>query len=181
MPDKSSDRMDASFRHTAAVRILALLLFALTLISLTACAKREQVYCEIGFTLPSGYRQHVASDDFNLAFERRGNIIGINRLSFDSVMNDGLLTTHTPQRLAEIYRDRLGVNTASDIFTHEGVPYFIYTKSTAQGSYTYMPAFFRTRYAYFVFTFICKNSIDDGTRVKFLEVCESVYILPEYI
>ena len=158
-----------------------LLLVVAVLLSLASCTKRKQTYCEIGFTLPRGFVELSAPDDFDLAFENGGEIIGIRRLSFSTVLEEGLLTTHTPERLAEIYRERIGVGNASTVFLHGDVPYFIYTLYADGGSYAYMPTFYRTQYAYFIITFICKNSIDEGTRVKFFGVCDSVYILPEYV
>ena len=160
--------------------VLLLLVFAI-LLSVTSCTKRKQTYCEIGFTLPKGFVELSAPDDFDLAFENGDEIIGIRRLSFSTVLEEGLLTTHTPDDLAQIYRERLGVSGASTVFLHGDVPYFVYTLYGDGGTYAYMPTFYRTPYAYFIITFICKNSIDEGTRVKFLEVCDSVYILPEYI
>lgn len=160
--------------------VLLLLVFAI-LISVTSCTKCKQTYCEIGFTLPRGFVKLSAPDDFDLAFENGDEIIGIRRLSFSTALDEGLLTTHTPDRLAEIYRERLGVSGASTVFLHGDIPYFVYTLYADGGNYAYMPTFYRTSYAYFIITFICKNSIDEGTRVKFLSVCDSVYILPEYI
>lgn len=160
--------------------VLLLLVFAIIL-SVTSCTKREQTYCEIGFTLPKGFVKLSAPDDFDLAFENGDEVIGIRRLSFSAVLEEGLLTTHTPERLAEIYRERLNVSGASTVFLHGDVPYFIYTLYADGGTYAYMPTFYRTSYAYFIITFICKNSIDEGTRVKFFGVCDSVYILPEYV
>ena len=159
--------------------VLMLLIIA-TLLSLASCTSREQTYCELGFTLPRGFVQLSAPDDFDLAFENGNQVIGVRRLSFGAVLEDGMLTTHSPERFAEIYRERIGVNSASDVFMHGDVPYFIYTLYSG-GTYTYMPTFYRTPYAYFIITFICKNEMNEGTRVKFLGVCDSVYILPQYL
>ena len=73
------------------------------------------------------------------------------------------------------------IEEGATVFLHGDVPYFIYTLYASGGTYAYMPTFYRTSYAYFIITFICKNSIDEGTRVKFFGVCDSVYILPEYV
>ena len=166
---------------TVIKRAVLLLLVIATLFSLASCTRREQTYCEIGFTIPRGFTELSAPDDFDLAFENGDKVIGVRRLSFGAVLEDGMLTTHSPERLAEIYRERIGVNGASDVFMHGDIPYFIYTLNSLDGTYAYMPTFYRTSYAYFIITFICKNNIDDGTRVKFFEVCDSVYILPQYV
>lgn len=161
-------------------RLLSLALTVTAVLSLAACGKRDYTYCEIGFELPRGYRETVTSD-FDLAFEKRGSIIGIRRLSFDAVEKDGLLATHSPYTLAEIYRDRLGVTNASTVFTHGDIPYFVYSISDGYSTYAYMPTFYRTRFAYFVITYICKNTIDEGERVEFLAICDTVYILPQHV
>ena len=160
-------------------RALCLLLLLPIFISLVSCGKKEYVYCEIGLELPRSYRKTV-TDDFDLAFEKNGKIIGIRRMSFDVVEKDGILATHSPYTLAELYRERLSVNGASTVFTHGDIPYFVYSISDGISTYAYMPTFYRTRYAYFIITFICKNSIDEGGRVEFLNICDTVYILPEY-
>ncbi len=161
-------------------RLLAVLLTLPILFSLFSCGKKDYTYCEIGFEIPRGYRETDASDDFDLAFEKQGRVIGIRRMSFDAVEKEGLLATHTPYTLAEIYRERLSASDCSTVFTHGDIPYFVYTLSDGYRSYAYMPTFYKTRYAYFVITFVCKNSIDVGGRAEFLEICDTVYILPEY-
>lgn len=181
VPNSTTAKNSPAFLRPAIKRCVLLLLIIATLLSLTACTSRKQTYCEIGFTLPRGFVELSAPDDFDLAFENGDQIIGIRRLSFGAVMEDGMLTTYLPQQLAEIYRERIGVNGASDVSMNGDVPYFVYTLYSTGGTYTYMPTFYRTPYAYFIITFICKNNMDEGTRVKFFEVCDSVYILPEYL
>ena len=161
-------------------RILCALLTPLLLLSLFSCGDRDDTYCEIGFEIPRGYREIDASGDFDLAFEDGGRVIGIRRMSFDAVEGEGLLATHSPYELAEIYRERLAVSNSSTVFTHGDIPYFVYTLSDGYSSYAYMPTFYKTRYAYFIITFICKNKIDEGGRVEFLDFCDTVYILPKY-
>ena len=162
-------------------RLLSLLLTLPILLSLFSCGRKEYTYCEIGFEIPRAYRQVNASDDFDLAFEKRGSFIGIRRMSFDAVEGEGLLATHTPYTLAEIYRERLGASNMSTVFTHGDIPYFVYTLSDGYSTYAYMPTFYKTRYAYFVITLICKNKIEEGGRVEFLDICDTVYILPQYV
>ncbi len=161
--------------------VVAFLLIFPILLSLISCGKKEYVYCEIGIELPRGYRVYNAEKDFDLAFEKQNQIIGIRRMSFDVVIEDGLLTTHSPYTLAEIYRERIAVSNASTVFTHGDIPYFVYSIFDGNTTYAYMPTFYRTRYAYFIITFICKNTITEGGRVEFLEICDTVYILPEYV
>ncbi len=159
---------------------MALALLLSVALSLLSCGRREYTYAELGFEIPRGYREVQAREDFDLAFEKRDKVIGIRRLSFAAVDKDGLLATHTPYTLAEIYRERLANPNASTVFTHGDIPYFVYSISDGRTTYAYMPTFYKTRYAYFIITFICKNSIDEGGRVEFLDICDSVYILPEY-
>ena len=160
--------------------VLAIILILPILLSLVSCTSKEYVYCEIGIEIPRSFRKTDAGNDFDLAFERDGEIIGIRRMSFDVVLEDGLLATHSPYTLAEIYRERIAVSNASTVFTHGDIPYFIYSISDGYTTYAYMPTFYRTRYAYFIITYICKNTINDGGRVEFLDICDTVYILPEY-
>ena len=160
--------------------MLALLLVLPILLSLVSCGSREYVYCEIGIEIPRDYKKVDAGKDFDLAFEKGDTMIGIRRMSFDDVLEDGLLTTHSPYTLAEIYRERIAVSNASTVFTHGDIPYFVYSISDGYTTYAYMPTFYRTRYAYFIITYICKNTVNEGGRVEFLEICDTVYILPEY-
>lgn len=162
-------------------RTLSVILILAALLSLFGCSgTKDYTYCEIGFSLPASYRQIDASTDFDMAFESGESVIGVRRLSFDAIIKEGILDTHTPLAFASIYRDRLGVSDASPIFEHEYIPYFTYILTTASGRYVYMPTFYRTPYAYFVIILISKNELNEGGRVKFLEICESVYLLPEY-
>lgn len=164
-------------------RLLCILLVFAILITLAGCeGERDYTYCELGFSLPRAYREFDASGDYDMAFRHRdGTVIGIRRFSFDAIVNEGILPTHSPLSFAEIYRERIEVSDASPIFEYGDIPYFTYTLSSAAGRYVYMPTFYRTPYAYVVIILVSKNELNDGGRVEFLEICESVYILPDYI
>ena len=179
-PKRANENTPGFLPSSLLKTIIAILLIFPILLSLVSCGAKEYVYCEIGIKIPSGYRVHDAKNDFDLAFEKQNRIIGIRRMSFDVVIEDGLLTTHSPYTLAEIYRERIAVSNASTVFTHGDIPYFVYSISDGQTTYAYMPTFYKTRYAYFIITFICKNTITEGGRVEFLDICDTVYILPEY-
>lgn len=163
-------------------KAVAFMLLILSLcFSLFSCAPREHVYCEIGITLPASYRKIDASDDFDLAFKSGSKVIGIRRFSFEAVLEDGILTTHTPMKFAEIYRDRLEGISASPMRESGDIPYFTYTITTAGGAYVYMPTFYRTPYAYIMVMLVSENRLNEGGCVEFLEICGTLRILPEYV
>ena len=76
----------------------------LSLIFLVSCEKRYE-YCELGFKLTSDYEERDVSEAFDKAFANERVVIGINRMSFDACLENGILPTHTPKKFASIYKD----------------------------------------------------------------------------
>lgn len=163
-------------------KTVAILLLFASLLSFLACSSgKAYTYCEIGIEIPRSYRRFDAEGDYDMAFKDGRSVIGIRRFSFEAVVEDGILSTHTAFKFAEIYRERLEGVSPSPMREHGYIPYFTYTRYSGGTSYTYMPAFFRTPYAYYMVVLVSENGINDGGRVKFLEILDTFYILPEYL
>ena len=105
-----------------------------------------------------------------------------SRFSFVDCEEQGLLTTFTPRKFAQVYLERLDRTVDEGVKVHGDVPYFTYTDIASDGAgYFYMPTFYRTPYAYFIITFITPKTREAAGRVEFLEYISTVYILNEYL
>lgn len=164
-------------------RIIALLLLThLLLLSFVSCKDADRFeYCEIGIILTREFSEYDSDGAFSVAYSDGNTIVGISRYSFVDCIEEGLLTTYTPLKLAEVILDR-GDYITDGIKTEGDVVYFTYTNTDTDGnSYFYMPTFFRTPYAYFIITFITPKSREVVGRVEFLDYASSVYIIQDYL
>ncbi len=162
-------------------KIIAFLLILTMLFAFSSCERRGVEFCELGIGLTSEFKPYDASGAFNVAYSDGNLIVGITRYSFVDCIEQGLLTTHSPERLAEIYLERLGVEPFEGIISHGDVPYFIYEMERDGEAYDYTLTFFRTQFAYFVITFITPADRHHRERVRVFNFMDSVYIVEDYL
>ena len=163
--------------------IASLLIICATLLSLSSCRDDDRFeYCELGIILTDEFSEYDSEGAFNVAYSDGNTIVGIARYSFVDCEEQGLLSTYTPKKLAEVYLDMMGRTVDEGVRVRGDVPYFTYTETTNDGSKLfYMPTFYRTPYAYFVITFITPKEREEAGRVEFFEYIDTVYILNEYL
>ena len=162
---------------------ISLILILSLLLSLASCSKEQRVeYCELGIVLTDDFTSYDSDGAFNVAYSDGKVIVGIARYSFVNCEELGLLSTYTPNKLANVYLEMMARTVDESVNKHGDVPYFSYTETAEDGSqFFYMPTFYRTPYAYFVITFITPKSREDEGRAEFFKYMESVYILKEYL
>ena len=162
--------------------ISLLLILGLTLSFVSCSNKKDFVYCELGIVLTKDFEEYDTDGAFNVAYSDGNVIVGISRYSFVNAEELGLLSTYTPEKLAEVYLKKMDQATDEGVKNFGDVPYFSYTKSSQEGlEYFYMPTFYRTPYAYFVITFITPKQRENEGRGEFFEYMSTVYILEEYL
>ncbi len=160
---------------------ISLVLLLASMLTLCSCKSDRFSYCEIGIVLTKDFCEYE-TEDFNIAYSDGKTVVGIRRISFESCQALGMLTTWTPLKLASLQHEELDIDTDAGVETHGDVPFFTYTLThESGGKYFYMPTFYRTRYAYFIITFITPEYNKDEGRAEFLKYAESVYILEEYL
>ena len=114
---------------------------------------------------------------FDAAYTDRCAVIGLIRLSFDAAIDDGIIETYSPEAFARYYKKRIDKDYATVEFRGD-VPYIVYTDD-GDGSldeYTYLAAFYRTRYAYFVLTCLVPSEKFSDYTEEFLSIAASAYI-----
>ena len=158
---------------TSVVLLIALLfLFA-------GCERMKPIeYCELGIVLDVDFKPYDSEGAFDAAYADGDVIVGIMRYSFVDCEEYGLLSTHTPEKLAEVYLDQSNGNKDIEILKTGDVPYYYYTSSEG---YVYLVSFYRTPYAYFIITYIAPvvNFADQYDDI--LEYMESAYLLEEHL
>lgn len=162
-------------------KIALILLFAICLTA-SSCSRVKAVeYCELGIVIPKDF-EPVHSDVFHSAYSDGDTFMGITRYSFSDCVNNGLLTTYSPLKFAEVYLEMMDKTVLDEIKEHGSVPYFTYTLTDEDGNQIlYMPTFYKTRYAYFLITFITPMARYLEAKNEFLEYTETVYILEEHL
>ena len=164
---------------------ISLTLLIATLLSLASCKQENETrieYCELGIVLDKGFETYDSDGAFSVAYTDGKTIVGISRFSFVDCEEQGILTTFTPRKFAEVYLERLGRVVDESVKLHGDVPYFTYTNVDSDGQqYFYMPTFYRTPYAYFIITFITPKSREAVGRAEFLKYTSTVYILNQYL
>ena len=149
-------------------RFLSLIvIFALTL-SLVSCFSEPVGYGhgELKLNLPRSFGDFDADGAYDIAYSREGMVVGILRLSFDMCRKEGVLDNMSPTVFAEFYKGKAG-DLAGEIETEGDIPYFTYALLGEDNiSYTYMPTFYVSHYAYFVVTFITKTEDFDEERAN---------------
>lgn len=165
------------------ISCILLTLFLLSIIcTLCSCQKSVRLqHCELGIVLPSEFEEYDSGDSFDASYSDGSLIVGMTRVSFVAAMDDGIPTTLTPLKFAEVYRGRVDKED-SEIKELGDVPYFTYTVTTDDGrEYIYLPTFYCTPYAYFVIFFITFTENKAWNQKSILELTKSVYIDPEAI
>ena len=155
-------------------RIVSIILL-LSLAFLVSCEKQYE-YCELGFKLSGDYKERNVSEAFDKAFTNGRVVIGINRMSFDACLDNGILPTHTPKKFASIYKEKISVSeNTSEVEQIGDVPYFTYKRSSEEIEYLYVATFYCSQYAYFVVTFISPNTNESMLITEFLEIANTMY------
>ena len=159
-----------------AVRILALICVSFLLLFAFISCKEEydgrREYCEIEITLPEIFSDYDSEGAFDAAYTDGRLIVGIQRLSFDAGLKDGVPATMTPSVFAEYYLDR--TETDAEILTHGYVPYACFSMETSSASYDYLLSFYRTDYAYFIITFIAASPMSDNNLDRIFGYVDTV-------
>lgn len=154
------------------------LLIAL-LLSLAGCDRMKPIeYCELGIVLNVDFEPYDSQGAFDVAYADGNVIMGMMRYSFVDCEEYGLLSTHTPEKLAEVYLDQSNDNKDIQILKSADVPYYYYTSSEG---YVYLVSFYRTPYAYFIVTYITPYSNFADEYDNILDYMESAYILEEHL
>ena len=165
-----------------ATRVVLAFLLILSIFSAVACSgERVFEHCELGIRLPRAFKEKEAREGFDLEASDGHISVGITRFSFDAVIKDGILATHTPLKFAEVYQGLIEAATVGPLRESGDIPYFIYRETTAAGEVFFMPTFYRTPYAYFVITFVSQSDITDSMLDELLGYAKSVFVNPEYI
>ena len=150
---------------------------AVTLFFTVGCSdKNIMQFCELGIVLPSDFTEYDSSDSFDLSYSDGLMIVGFTRVSFVAAMDDGIPTTLTPMKFAELYRARTDLE-EYELFEHGDVVYLEYSLESEHGGvYHYMPTFYVTPYAYFVIMFIYSESQSYWDKDSILYLTDSVFI-----
>ncbi len=157
-------------------KLVAIILLFTVLICLVSCKKATYEYCELGFKLTDDYEERDLSDTFDKAFTNERLLIGINRMSFDACLENGILPTHTPKKLASIYKEHISeTDNTSEVLEVGDVPYFTYKRTSDNVEYLYVTTFYCSQYAYFVVTFISPNTDEGALTKEFLEIANTMY------
>ena len=139
-------------------RPIALLLLLAVLASLVGCKDKPAVYghCELTIELPEAYKEYDAGDAYDVAYTDGTVILGILRLSYEVCSLEDIPIMMSPELFAEYYRTLALVGIEASETRYAGdVPYYTYSQSSLGGeSFTYMPTFYFTPYAYFILTYI---------------------------
>ena len=157
-------------------RFLSIILLLSTFFSLISCKEKKYEYCEFGLKLTDDYLEIDMKDTFDKAYKSDRVLIGINRLSFDACLANGLLPTHTPKKLATIYNEKIAnTDEVSDVFVSGDVPFFTYKREGEGVEYLYVATFYVSQYAYFIVTFISPNTGEGELTTEFLRIANTMY------
>ena len=154
-------------------RLISLLLAVISILSLVSCKTREG-YLELGLDIPEAYEKQSLEDTFDAAYTDGVSVIGIARLSFEAAIDDGIVETLSPEGFAKYYRQRIGKEDAALTIAGD-VPYIVY-EGGEEEKYTYLVAFYRSRYAYFVVTFATGSEYFSSCRAEYIEIATSAYL-----
>lgn len=156
-------------------KIVAIILLLATLFALLSCEKRYE-YCEFGLKLTSDYEESDLKETFDKAYTNGSVLIGINRMSFDACLENGILPTHTPKKFASIYKENIDkTDKTGELLVSGDVPFFTYKRSSDGVEYLYVMTFYVSQYAYFVVTFISPNTDEGALVTEFLRIANTMY------
>ena len=157
--------------------IIALILCVCTILCCASCRRQDLYeYCEFGLKLSSDYYETDLKETFDKAYTNDRVLIGINRMSFDACLENGILPTHTPKKFAGLYKERVEQSDeTSEVFELGDVPFFTYKRVSDGVEYLYVMTFYCSQYAYFVVTFISPNTDEGALVTEFLEIANTMY------
>ena len=157
---------------------VSLLIVFSVLLTLIGCGngKIRCSYAELAFDLPKSFEPYTeAEDSFDAAFYDGETVMGMLRISFVAGYDNGIPDTLSPEKFAKYYMNK--IERTGDIDVRGDVPYFIYYNTEGGVTYFYLAAFYRTRYAYFVVSFITEAKNEYKNTEKYLEYASGAYIL----
>ena len=154
-------------------RIISFLLLFASLFTLASC-RDKRGYLELGLEIPRSYEERAAEDTFDAAYTDGAAVIGIIRWSFQAAIDDGIVETYSPEAFARYYRNRIGKNECEIKFSGDA-PYIVY-EDGEDIIYSYLTSFYRTRYAYFVVTFVTESLLFPDYESEFLKIAKSAYL-----
>ena len=149
-------------------RTISIFIVIALALSLIGCYGEPVGYghAELRLNLPRSFGDFDTDGAYDVAYSREGMVVGILRLSFEMCAKEGVLTNMSPTVFAEFYSNKAG-NIAGDIEVEGDIPYFTYTLiGDDDKSYTYMPTFYTSHYAYFVVTFITPTDSVESERAN---------------
>ncbi len=169
------------------LKLAAIVLSLATLFSLFSCSKpKKHELAELGIDLPDEFSDYNTDGAYDAAYSDGNMIVGMLRLSFADCTKNGVSINMSPYEWAGYYRERaLKLDTAenmenlSEVMVRGDSYYFTYSILGEDGEYYfYMPAFYKSEYAYFVLTFIIpeKNKTEESVRIA--SYLDTVYITP---
>lgn len=146
-----------------AYRAFALLLVLVLLSSALVGCRANKVYghCELTLELPESFEDYDAGETYDVAYSDGIVTVGFLRLSYEVCVTEGIPTTMSPGKFAEYYRTlALDGITVGETKNEGDVPYYTYVLASGDGvSFTYMPTFYFTPYAYFIVTYILPTAV----------------------
>jgi len=127
--------------------VFCIALFALCF-SLFSCSGEVRAeHCELGILLPRGFDKKDTDGVFDVVYSDGELTVGITRISYASLVDEGISPTLSPRAFAELYKRGEGID--KTVHEYGDTVYYTYTL----GSERYLPTFYRTPYAYFIITF----------------------------
>ena len=158
-----------------------LLLLSLTLTLLASCKKREYGHGELTIDLPREFKDHDSDEHYDACYSNGTVVVGILRVSFDAIASENWTPTMSPLVFAETYykQNALSGIPVTETEVRGDVVWYTYSQSSAGGmSYTYMPTFYFSPYAYFIVTYILPSGDYEYKKETLLSYAESVRIDP---
>ena len=156
-------------------RFFALFLLVASLLFVTSCKDVRAGWCELWLVFPHSYEKIETDGSFDAAYSDGEAVVGITRMSFEAAIDDGIPTTLTPLRFAEEYKSRVGLDDYT-VKERGDVPYLVYYTREDDGIYTHLASFYKSYYAYFAVTFVCKSDVEDSYLEDFYEIMDSAYL-----
>ena len=166
----------------AIVILLTLMLMALVVLYF-ALSGEVAGFGELVLGLSPDFEKYEAADTYDAAYTDGEVIVGVLRLSYDACAAEGIPTTMPPRAFAEYYRTlALSGITAGETRSVGDAVYYTYTATSSLGvSFTYMPTFYFSPYAYFVVTYIVPTERFPAREAELLSYAEGTKIQPSRV
>ncbi|MBR2930877.1 MAG: hypothetical protein IKC32_06575 [Clostridia bacterium] len=159
--------------------VALLLVILISSLALFSCAPLERGYLEVKLDLPDSFRTHDSGGTYDASYTDGRMIVGVLRLSFDAMENEGIPATMTPLRFAEYYKDHFVNSLDPTEVREEGdVPYLSY--SSGDG-FSYLATFYFSPYAYFVVTYVARDEYFEALKPIMLSYASLVTVDPYII